>query len=272
MRGVPVPRIAIIVLIVAALLALLGGMLAPYDPNALNGMVGMQNLPPSWSHPFGTDGLSRDVLSRVMAGARISLGVGTLSVAIAVIVGTTWGALAGASDGWLDDLLMRFVDAILVMPRVLLLLVLASAGPMSPSTLALALGLTAWPPMSRVVRAQVRAIRQREWVVAARALGATRSRILLRHVLPGVLPHIAVAATLSFASVIPLEAGLSFLGLGVRPPTASWGGIMRDGADRMLDTWWLLLFPALAIVATVGALHAVGERWREAVDPHQVVP
>ena len=118
------------------------------------------------------------------------------SVVIAVIVGTTWGALAGASDGWLDDLLMRFVDAILVMPRVLLLLVLASAGPMSPSTLALALGLTAWPPMSRVVRAQVRAIRQREWVVAARALGATRSRILLRHVLPGVLPHIAVAATL----------------------------------------------------------------------------
>ena len=223
LRGTGVPRAAIGVLAVALFVALFGGMLSPYDPNAFNGIAGMQNMPPSWAHPFGTDGLSRDVLSRVIAGARISLGVGALSVFIAVFVGTAWGAVAGSTDAWLDDLLMRIVDAMLVIPRVLLLLVLASAGPMSPWKLALALGLTAWPPMSRVVRAQVRAMRQREWVLAARALGATPTRILMRHVLPGVMPHIAVAATLSFASVIPLEAGLSFLGLGVRPPTASWG-------------------------------------------------
>lgn len=271
LRGTGVPRAAIGVLAVALFVALVGGMLSPYDPNAFNGIAGMQNMPPSWAHPFGTDGLSRDVLSRVIAGARISLGVGALSVFIAVFVGTAWGAVAGSTDSWLDDLLMRIVDAMLVIPRVLLLLVLASAGPMSPWKLALALGLTAWPPMSRVVRAQVRAMRQREWVLAARALGATPTRILMRHVLPGVMPHIAVAATLSFASVIPLEAGLSFLGLGVRPPTASWGNIMRDGADRMLDTWWMLLFPALAIIATVTAFNAVGERWREVFEPHQVV-
>ena len=271
LRRSGVSQVALGVLVAAALVALFGGVLSPYDPNAFNGIVGMQHMPPSWAHPFGTDGLSRDVLSRVIAGARISLGVGSVAVVIAVLVGTTWGALAGTSDAWLDDLLMRVVDAMLVIPRVLLLLVLASAGPMSPWKLSVALGLTAWPPMSRVVRAQVRAIRQRDWVLAARALGASRTRLLVRHILPGVMPHIAVAATLSFAAVIPLEAGLSFLGLGVRPPTASWGNIMRDGADRMLDTWWMLLFPALAIMATVAAFNAVGERWRAAVDPQQVV-
>ncbi|NBW64600.1 ABC transporter permease [bacterium] len=271
LRRSGVSQVALGVLVAAALVALFGGLLSPHDPNAFSGIVGMQNMPPSWAHPFGTDGLSRDVLSRVIAGARISLGVGSVAVVITVLVGTTWGALAGSSDAWLDDLLMRVVDAMLVIPRVLLLLVLASAGPMSPWKLSVALGLTAWPPMSRVVRAQVRAIRQRDWVLAARALGASRTRLLVRHILPGVMPHIAVAATLSFAAVIPLEAGLSFLGLGVRPPTASWGNIMRDGADRMLDTWWMLLFPALAIMATVAAFNAVGERWRAAVDPQQVV-
>jgi len=271
LRRSGVSHVALGVLVAAALVALFGGVLSPYDPNAFNGIVGMQHMPPSWEHPFGTDGLSRDVLSRVIVGARISLGVGSVAVVIAVLVGTTWGAVAGSTDSWLDDLLMRIVDAMLVIPRVLLLLVLASTGPMSPWTLALALGLTAWPPMSRVVRAQVRAMRQREWVLAARALGATPTRILMRHVLPGVMPHIAVAATLSFASVIPLEAGLSFLGLGVRPPTASWGNIMRDGADRMLDSWWMLLFPALAIIATVAAFTVIGERWREVFEPHQVV-
>ena len=271
LRGTRVPRLAVAVLAGALLLALFGGLLAPYDPDALSGMVAMQLRAPSWAHPFGTDGLSRDVLSRVIAGARISLGVGTLSVLITVLIGTTWGAIAGATDSWLDDVLMRIVDAMLVIPRVLILLLLASAGPMTAWKLALALGLTSWPPMSRVVRAQVRSLRERDWVVAARSLGASPSEVLLRHVLPGVMPHIAVAATLSFASVIPLEAGLSFLGLGVRPPAASWGNIMRDGADRMLDGWWMLLFPALAIIATVAALNAIGERWREAVDPHQVM-
>lgn len=271
LRGTGVPHLAVAVLVCALLVALFGGFLTPYDPDALSGMVGMQLQAPSWAHPFGTDGLSRDVLSRVIAGARISLGVGTLSVLITVLIGTTWGAIAGATDSWLDDVLMRVVDAMLVIPRVLILLLLASAGPMTAWKLALALGFTSWPPMSRVVRAQVRSLRERDWVLAARSLGASPSDVMLRHVLPGVMPHVAVAATLSFASVIPLEAGLSFLGLGVRPPAASWGNIMRDGADRMLDSWWMLLFPALAIIATVAALNAIGERWREAVDPHQVV-
>jgi peptide/nickel transport system permease protein len=271
LRGAGVPRIAIAFLLAAVALALFGGLLAPYDPDSFNGIVGMQLRPPSWAHPFGTDALSRDVLSRVIAGARISLGIGTLSVLIAVLLGTLWGTIAGAGAAWLDAVLMRIVDAMLVIPRVLILLLLASAGPMTAWKLALALGFTSWPPMSRIVRAQVRSLRERDWVAAARALGATRTHVLLRHVLPGVMPHIAVAATLSFASVIPLEAGLSFLGLGVRPPAASWGNIMRDGADRMLDNWWMLLFPAIAIIATVAAFNAIGERWREAIDPQQVV-
>lgn len=259
------PRLAIATLGAAAAVAVLAHWLAPYDPFAVVGGIALKNAPPSVAHPFGTDPLARDVLSRVLLGSRISLGVATIAAGIAVVVGTLWGAIAGSAPSALDDLLMRVVDAVLVIPRVLILLLLASAGAMAPFTLATVLGLTAWPPMSRIVRAQVRAMRTRDHVLAARALGLSPWRILSRHVLPGVLPHIVVAATVAFASVIPLEAGVSFLGLGVAYPTPSWGNIMHDGAERMLGTWWLLLFPGIAIIATVVAANALAEHWRARV-------
>jgi peptide/nickel transport system permease protein len=164
------------------------------------------------------------------------------------------------------------VDAVLSVPRVLLLIALvASTGPLSVGGIILLLGLTGWPLTSRLVRGEVRALRQREFVLAARATGVPEWRILVFHVLPGVVPQLLVAATLAFATVIPLEAGLSFLGLGVPPPAPSWGSIINDGAGRPIDTWWLVVFPGLAIVCVVLAVNTVGEKLRETVDPRQLL-
>jgi peptide/nickel transport system permease protein len=264
-------RVAAIVLACFVLAALAAPVLAPYDPVAQPNAVTEKDLPPSSAHPFGTDKFSRDVLSRVIYGARVSLGVAVASVLIAVTLGAAWGAVAGFAGGWLDVVFMRVVDAVLSVPRLLLLIVLvASTGPLTVGGIILLLGLTGWPGTSRIVRAEVRALREREYVLAARAVGVPPWRVLLAHVMPGVVPQMLVAATVAFATVIPLEAGLSFLGLGVRSPTSSWGNIILDGADRPLDTWWVVFFPGLAIVCTVLAVNAIGDRLRESVDPRQL--
>lgn len=259
----------------AVLLLVLGGvflapLLAPYDPNALRDFVRDQFLAPSWRHPFGTDQAGRDVLSRVMYGGRVSLGVAALSVAVSVAVGALWGAVAGYAGGIADAVLMRVADAVLAFPRILLLILLASlTREPSVTGIALLLGLTSWPGMCRIVRAEVRFLREQDYVLAARALGVPWWRTLRMHLLPGVVPQVIVAATLAFASVIPLEATLSFLGLGLHPPTASWGNILLDGADQATAHWWLVLFPALAIVATVLAVNAIGEYLQDAADPRR---
>ncbi len=264
------PRAALGVLAVVMLGAIFAPVLARQDPRAQPDVVYGGNLPPSMAHPFGTDQFSRDVYSRVLHGARVSLGVAVASVVLAVTLGTLWGALAGFLGGWVDSVLMRLVDALLAVPRLLLVLVLiATFGALSPWGIVLLLGGTGWPGMSRIVRAEVRALRELDYVLAARATGVPERRILLAHILPGVLPHVLVAATLALATVIPLEAGLSFLGLGVQPPTPSWGNIILDGAERPGETWWLVVFPGLAIICTVLAVNALGERLREFVDPRQ---
>ena len=264
-------RIAIVVLAIVALSAVFAPLLAPYDPTAQLDIVRLQSQPPSLAHPLGTDPYSRDVLSRLLYGSRISLAVGLGAVLLAMSFGIAVGAVAGFVGGAVDAVLMRFVDAALSIPRLLVLILVASLwGSLGLVPLTLLMAGTGWFAVSRLVRAETLALREREFIVAARALGASPLRILVRHVLPNVAAPALVAATLGIANVILLEAGLSYLGIGVRPPTASWGAIIQDGAERVSDLWWLTLFPGLAILVTVFACNALGDALRDAFDPRQL--
>ena len=264
-------RIAIVVLAIVALSAVFAPLLAPYDPTAQLDIVRLQSQPPSLAHPLGTDPYSRDVLSRLLYGSRISLAVGLGAVLLAMSFGIAVGAVAGFVGGAVDAVLMRFVDAALSIPRLLVLIMVASLwGSLGLVPLTLLMAGTGWFAVSRLVRAETLALREREFIVAARALGASPMRILVRHVLPNVAAPALVAATLGIANVILLEAGLSYLGIGVRPPTASWGSIIQDGAEQVSDLWWLTLFPGLAILMTVFACNALGDALRDAFDPRQL--
>jgi peptide/nickel transport system permease protein len=251
--------------------ALLAKRLAPYSPTAQPDIIGLKNQPPSLAHPFGTDQYSRDLLSRMLFGARISLSVALLAVLLAATVGTAYGLTAGYFGGRVDAIMMRLLDACLAIPRVLLLVaVLALWSPVPLGALIATIGLTGWFEVSRLVRAEVRSVMGREYVLAARALGIPGFRMVWRHVLPNVLNPIIVAATLGVGNVIMLEAGLSYLGIGARAPTASWGSIFFDGSDAFQATWWIALFPGLAIIVTVLAFNVFGSALRDALDPHQL--
>ncbi len=264
-------RIALVVLLIVALSAVFAPLLAPYDPTAQLDIVRLPSQPPSVAHPLGTDPFSRDVLSRLLYGSRISLAVGLGAVLLAMSFGLGVGAVAGFVGGAVDAVLMRFVDAALSIPRLLVLILVASLwGSLGLVPLTLLMAGTGWFAVSRLVRAETLAVREREFILAARALGASPARILVRHVLPNVAAPALVAATLGIANVILLEAGLSYLGIGVRPPTASWGAIIQDGAERVSDLWWLTLFPGLAILVTVFACNALGDALRDAFDPRQL--
>ena len=258
-------------LVFIAAVALFAGWLAPFDPNHQLDIIGLASRPPSLAHPFGTDIYSRDVLSRLVHGARISLSVAFLAVLLSITVGTAYGAIAGYLGGRIDGLMMRIIDALLSIPRILVLLaIFALWGRVSLGALVLILGLTGWFATSRLVRAQVLALKTEEMVVAARALGARHRRILWRHILPGVTSTVVVAATLGIGNVIILEAGLSFLGVGVQAPIASWGNIIADGASDVAGLWWMSLFPGLAIVLTVMAFNVIGDALRDALDPREI--
>ncbi|HEY7232613.1 MAG TPA: ABC transporter permease [Gemmatimonadaceae bacterium] len=261
--------LALIVLL--CLVALLAPVLAPYSPNEQLDIVALKNHAPSLAHPLGTDQYSRDLLSRMLFGARISLSVAMLAVLLAATVGTAYGLVAGYLGGRADAIMMRLLDACLAIPRVLLLVaVLALWSPVPLVTLILVIGFTGWFEVSRLVRAEVLSVMKREYVVAARALGTSGSRIIWRHILPNVLTPVLVAATLGVGNVIILEAGLSYLGIGARAPTASWGSIFFDGSEAFQATWWIALFPGLAIIVTVFAFNTFGAALRDALDPHQL--
>lgn len=249
-----------------SLVTLLVPVLAPHDPNAVNLATG-RLLAPSPGHWMGTDELGRDILSRVLYGARISLSIGFLAVAIAVTLGTAVGGVAGYAGGRTDTVLMRIVDLFLSFPRLVLLITVVAVLEPSIGLIVVVLGLTGWMGVSRLVRGQVLGVREREYVQAARALGFRPSRVLLRHVLPNVLTPVIVAATLGIGNAILAEAALSYLGLGVQPPTASWGNIIQSGGDRIVDAWWIATFPGLAIVLTVVSFNLVGDGLRDALDP-----
>ncbi|MEP6621827.1 MAG: ABC transporter permease [bacterium] len=254
------------------LVSLAAPLLAPFDPNAQLDIAHFAGQAPSRMHLLGTDPYSRDVLSRMLYGGRVSLTIALASVAMAVSFGTLVGVIAGYFGGIVDAVLMRFVDAAYSVPSLLYLLVVAALwGDIGVLRLTVLIASVAWFTVSRLVRAKTLLVRDTEFVVAARALGVSDARILARHVLPNVIGPAIVSSTLTVGNVILLEAGLSYLGIGVRSPQASWGNIIQDGAERLSDLWWLTLFPGLAILMTVFACNALGDALRDALDPRQLV-
>ena len=216
---------------------------------------------------LGTDGFGRDLLTRILHGARTSLKVAILAVAIALTVGILIGALAGAGPRWLDTILMRGVDALLAFPRLFLILTLTVLFRPSDTLVILVLGFTYWMTVSRLVRAEVLSLKERDFVLAARGLGLHPARILFRHLIPNALNPVVVNATLAMGDVILAESALSFLGLGIQAPTPSWGNMVADGRGVLVTAWWVSLFPGIAIVLTVLAFNLLGDRLRDALDP-----
>jgi len=254
-------------LIVAAMLAvaLLAPLLVPYDPSAIH--VRAILLPPSTGHWLGTDALGRDVLSRMIYGTQISLLVGFVAVGIAVVIGVIVGALAGFYPGWVDTVLMRLVDIMLSIPTFFLILaVIALVGP-NLLNIMVVIGVTSWMGVARLVRGEFLALKESDYVVAARALGVPARRIIFRHILPNAMAPVYVSTILGIAAAVLVESSLSFLGLGVQPPTPSWGNILTDGKANIEIAWWLSLFPGLAILVTVLGYNLLGEGLRDALDP-----
>ncbi len=263
----PASRVALAVLVTLYIAALLAPVIAPYSQSQQLDIVAMKNQAPSLAHPFGTDRFSRDLLTRVLFGARVSLSVATLAVLMSAVVGMLWGLTAAAFGGVVDSVLMRLLDAFLAIPRVLLLVaILALWSPVPLGALIVLLGLTGWFDVSRLVRAEALTLRERDFVVAARAQGAGVRRIMLRHLAPNVLGPVVVATTLGVGQIIVLEAGLSFIGIGAREPAASWGTLFSDGTEAFAGTWWAALFPGIAIVTTVLCFNILGDALRRLLD------
>jgi peptide/nickel transport system permease protein len=230
---------------------------------------GMRGAPPTWAHPLGFDHIGRDVLSRIIWGSRVALLVGLLASSIAVVIGVTVGAVAGYLGGWVDSLLSRIVDTLMAYPLLVLLITLAAVLGPSLVTVVVIIGLTTWAQYARVVRADVLSLREREFVLAAQAAGASTARIVFRHVIPNVLGPVIVLASLGVGGIILLESALSFLGLGAQPPTASWGGMLADGRAFILIYPQIAIAPGVLITLTVLAFNLVGDGLRDALDPRQ---
>lgn len=267
----PVGLTGAIILLVVLSAAILAPMLAPYDPNLKDPRLRLK--PPVWveggvkGHLLGTDTLGRDILSRVIYGARVSVSVGISAVLVSGLIGVSLGLMTGYFGGVLDSALMRFTDAFQAIPTLLLtLLVVGIVGP-GLWTLIGVLGVTRWVRYARVVRGETLAVREREYVQAARALGQTNFWILLRHIMPNVRGSIIVLGTLNVAAVILAESNLSFLGLGVPPTTPTWGGILADGRNYLTNAWWVATFPGIAISLTVLGIAFLGDWLRDHFDP-----
>jgi peptide/nickel transport system permease protein len=249
---------------VLVLVALLAPLLAPHDPLQQLDIVALKHVPPSVEHPFGTDSYGRDVLSRVLHGARVSLGVAAVASLVAASIGALVGGIAGWCGGWVDGVLMRLVDVGLALPRLLVLIAVAAFwGAPGPMGLAILVGATGWFGTSRIVRSETRAMRARDHVLAARAVGGSALQVFVRHVAPGVTPALIASLVLLSGQAIVLELGLSYLGLGVRPPQPSWGSIMNEGVPFIATAWWVSLFPGIFALIAVSAVNAVGNALRE---------
>jgi peptide/nickel transport system permease protein len=263
----PTAAVAATVLLLIILMAVFDETLAPSAANEID--VEDRLRPPSLEHPFGTDDLGRDILSRVILGASVSLRVGFLAVAIALVVGSLIGLLAGFYGRWVDDVLMRFMDVLFAFPAVLLAIaVLAVRGPGSGNT-ALAIGIVYVPIFARVTRASVLGVREEVYVRASRSVGASDFRLLTRHVLPNAAPPIIVQTSISLAFAVLAEAALSFLGLGTQPPNPSWGLMLAEGRGFIDIAWWLAFFPGMAIFVTVLCFNLLGDGLRDVLDPRQ---
>jgi peptide/nickel transport system permease protein len=253
------------------LAAALAPIFTPYDPIAQGDVPRMRYVAPCMEHPLGTDKFGRDVFARVIYGSRISLMIGILAVTIAVLLGALVGAAAGYFGGATDAILLRIVDALLAVPRIFLLITCVALFSGSVWLIIVLLGATGWMTTARLVRAQVLSLRSLDYVKAAEALGAGGRSIIWRHVIPNTATVIIVAATLRIGGIILTEASLSFLGLGVPPPTPSWGQMVFEGREALLSAWWLSTFPGIAIAVTVIGFNLLGDALKDAFDPRQFV-
>ncbi len=250
---------------VMTLAALFAPLLSPHDPTLIDADAVL--AAPSPTHPLGTDGLGRDVLSRLLFGARVSLWVGFVAVGLSVSIGLALGLVAGYFGGFVDEIVMRFVDVMLCFPSFFLILAVIAFLEPSLLNIMIVIGLTSWMGVARLVRAETLSLRDRDFVLAARVAGAGPARILLVHILPNAIAPVLVSATLGVAGAILTESALSFLGLGVQPPTPSWGNILMEGKDVLEVAPWLSIFPGLAILFTVLGYNLLGESLRDLLDP-----
>ncbi|MGY3714611.1 ABC transporter permease [Sutcliffiella cohnii] len=263
--------VGFIIVLLVVFVAIFANQLAPHDPNKIDPANMLK--PPVWAEEgsseflLGTDNLGRDILSRIILGSQISLLVGISAVVLAGAIGVFVGLIAGYYGKFIDNVLMRIVDSFLAIPTILFALVILSVFGPSVTTLIIVLGVTNWVTYARLVRGEVLSIKEREFVKAAHSIGVRDSKIILKHLLPNVVSSFIVISTLSVATTIILEASLSFLGLGIQPPTISWGGILSDGRDYLATSWWLATFPGLAITITVLGIIFLGDWLRDVLDP-----
>jgi len=255
----------LVIIVIVFFIAIFAPFLSLYDPGKTD--VSLKLKTPSFQHYLGTDQLGRDVFSRMLYGSQISLSVGFVAVGISILIGILVGAMAGYKGGWVDSLLMRFVDIMLSFPSFFLILTVVAILRPNIYNVMIVIGITSWEGTARFVRAEFLSLRERDYVQAARALGVKDRRIIFRHILPNALAPVFVTASLGVASAILIEAGLSFLGFGVQPPAPSWGNILTEGRTYIFDAWWLTVFPGLAILITVLSFNLFGEGLRDALDP-----
>ncbi len=258
--------LGVIIVLVFLFLALFGEFLAPHDPYAPD-ITNSKLLAPSFTHPFGTDELGRDVLSRIMTGTRISLQVAFIVLGFAVTFGTIVGLISGYFGGWVDEALMRFTDMFLAFPALILAVAIAASLGRNLRNTMIALATVFWPWYARLVRAQVLSIKEREFVQAAHSIGMSRSRIMLRHVLPNAASVIIIQITLDVGYAVLATSSLSFIGLGAQPPSPEWGTMMATARNYFRDAWWYMAFPGLALTLTVLAFNLLGDGLQDALDP-----
>lgn len=265
LRRSPAALTGLGIIIALVIVALFAPQLAPYTPYGQS--LGEQLLPPSWAHPMGTDEFGRDILSRVIYGARYTLYIVVLVAIIAAPVGLLVGASSGYLGGWIDTVFMRITDIALAFPRLILALAFVTAFGPGLNNAILAIAVTGWPPYVRIARAEALTIRRSDYIAAVELMGASKLRIILVHVVPLCLPSLFVRMTLDMAGVILIAAGLGFLGLGAQPPAAEWGVMLSSGKDYLLSGWWVATFPGLAIFFVCMGFNLLGDGLRDILDP-----
>jgi len=265
LRRQPLSMLAAVIVTILILTAIFGSVLAPYDPN----FIDMTNrfAPPSFEHPFGTDDFGRDILSRVMVGARVSLMVGIIAVSISAVVGSFLGILAGYTGRVVDEVIMRAMDILFAFPAILLAIAIMAALGRGVGNAMIAIGIVYIPIFARIARGSVLSIREEDFVDAARSIGSTDSRIMFKHIFPNTTSPLIVEVTLSLSFAILAEAALSFFGLGTQPPDPSWGRMLSEGRAYFQQSVWLAIFPGLAIMLTVLGFNLLGDGLRDALDP-----
>ena len=264
-RSSGIAQMGLLIVVVLSLSALLAPTIAPYDPLEPDYTVILQ--PPDTSHWLGTDELGRDIFSRLLYGARISLVIGFIGEGVSLSIGLLLGSISGWYGGWIDDLIMRITDVFFAIPSLMFLIVVVSIVKPGPVSIFMALGLISWPSETRMMRSQVMSIKNMDYVMAARAIGVSTPRMLVQHILPNALAPMIVLGTLGIAGVIQSEAILSFLGLGIQIPTPSWGTMINTGQNYIFNAAWYAIFPGLAIMITVLGFNFLGDGLRDAFDP-----